>query len=108
MALGAVMVVVELVRPSFKIKKRLKKIRHFARPSAEPVFVGVAEDLRNRFYDRYAHPLTTAMPTPLRPLCPPLRPLCPPLATAMPPLYDRYAPPLRPLCPPLTTAMPTP
>ena len=27
MALGAVMVVVELVRPSFKIKKRLKMIR---------------------------------------------------------------------------------
>ncbi len=29
MALGAVMVVVELVRPSFKIKKRLKMIRGF-------------------------------------------------------------------------------
>ena len=58
---------------------------------------------------------TTAMPTPLRPLCPPLcdryahpydryahplRPLCPPFTTAMPPLYDRYAHPLRPLCPP--------
>ena len=75
-ALGAVMVVVELVRPSFKIKKRLKKIRHFARLSRRPDFVGVTEDSRNRFYDRYAHPLTTAMPTP----------------------YDRYAHPLNQDC----------
>ena len=40
--------------------------------------MGVAEDSCNRFYDRYAHPLATAMPTP----------------------YDCYAHPLRLLCPP--------
>ena len=43
--------------------------------------------------DCYAHPVTTAMPTP---------------ATVMPTPYDCYAPTLRLLCPPGVTAMPTP
>ena|GEM_PF-5217271 len=54
--------------PSFKIKKRLKKIRQIARLPGNPVLMGIPEELCDRFYDRYA---------------PLLRPLCPSLTTAM-------------------------